>query len=214
MNIAEALLVREILDGAEVARIIKGLPLEPLPNRRSDRHGGQHAAGFASRRPAPFARTFRRGASAAGVIPQFPVYLFDLDGTLVDSAEDICGAIQDSLTPTGCAPVTFEFLKSYIGRHLLDLYGDIFPHYTPAQLDELVERYRAIYRARGHKLTRIYRRRGRASPLSAGEIRPRQPRARRARAWSWNNSRDPHFSTCKAPTDFPANPSRILFCAH
>ena len=28
------------------------------------------------------------------MIPQFPVYLFDIDGTLLDSAEDICGAIQ------------------------------------------------------------------------------------------------------------------------
>ena len=31
------------------------------------------------------------------MIPAFPVYLFDIDGTLLDSAQDICGAIQQVL---------------------------------------------------------------------------------------------------------------------
>ena len=48
---------------------------------------------------------FRRGASAAGVIPAFPVYLFDIDGTLLDSAQDICGAVQQVLRrPPDCRP--------------------------------------------------------------------------------------------------------------
>ena len=28
------------------------------------------------------------------MIPHFPVYLFDIDGTLLDSALDICGAVE------------------------------------------------------------------------------------------------------------------------
>jgi phosphoglycolate phosphatase len=90
------------------------------------------------------------------VIPRFPVYLFDLDGTLLDSAEDICGAVQQVLAATDCAPVRFDFLKGYIGLHLLDLFRDVFPHYTAEQLDELIQQYRAFYPARGHKLTRVY----------------------------------------------------------
>jgi HAD superfamily hydrolase (TIGR01509 family) len=90
------------------------------------------------------------------VIPRFPVYLFDIDGTLLDSAQDICGAIQSVLEATDCAPVTFEFLRGYIGLHLLDLFSDIFPAYTPEQYDELIKQYRTIYLARGHTLTRIY----------------------------------------------------------
>ena len=31
------------------------------------------------------------------MVPAFPVYLFDLDGTLMDSAADICGAQRDVL---------------------------------------------------------------------------------------------------------------------
>ncbi|MBZ5582480.1 MAG: HAD family hydrolase [Acidobacteriia bacterium] len=90
------------------------------------------------------------------MIPRFPVYLFDLDGTLLDSAQDICGAVQQVLDVTDAPPVTFEFLKSYVGRHLLDLFIDIFPHYSPEQIDQLIQQYRAVYPARGHKLTRMY----------------------------------------------------------
>jgi phosphoglycolate phosphatase len=90
------------------------------------------------------------------VIPRFPVYLFDLDGTLLDSAEDICGAIQQVLAGTDCPPVTFEYLRGFIGLHLIDMFSDVLPHYTPTQFDDLVQQYRAIYPARGHRLTRLY----------------------------------------------------------
>ena len=91
------------------------------------------------------------------MIPPFPVYLFDVDGTLLDSAADICGAIREALAahqrPT---VVDFDFLKGYVGRHLADLFGDIFPDYDSQQTDELIRQYRTIYLARGHKLTRVY----------------------------------------------------------
>jgi len=91
------------------------------------------------------------------VIPSFGVYLFDIDGTLLDSARDICGAVQQTLdTVPGCPPVTFDFLKSYIGRHLFDLFGDLFPGAPQSRLDELLLTYRQIYPARGHQLTSIY----------------------------------------------------------
>jgi len=89
------------------------------------------------------------------VIPRFQVYLFDIDGTLLDSAQDICGAIQQVLETKDRRP-TFEFLKGYIGLHLIEVFGDVLPHYSPAQIDELVQEYRALYPARGHKLTTVY----------------------------------------------------------
>ena len=90
------------------------------------------------------------------MIPRFPVYLFDLDGTLLDSAEDICGAVQQVLAIEGREAPPFDFLKGYIGRHLIELFLDIFPHYTPEQADALILQYRKLYLARGHKLTRMY----------------------------------------------------------
>jgi phosphoglycolate phosphatase len=97
-----------------------------------------------------------------GQVPGFPVYLFDIDGTLLDSAQDICGAVQQVLDTSvfnrslPSPPVTFDFLKSYIGRHLIDLFTGIFPHDTPEQIDELIAQYRAFYLARGHKMTSVY----------------------------------------------------------
>ncbi len=90
------------------------------------------------------------------MIPRFRAYLFDIDGTLLDSAHDICGAIQQTLEPTGCGPLTFEYLRGFIGLHLIDCFTDVLPHYTPEQMDTLVQDYRACYPARGHKLTSIY----------------------------------------------------------
>jgi len=90
------------------------------------------------------------------VIPAFRFYIFDLDGTLVDSAADICGAIQGVLSKTPQNAVPDEFLRGYIGKHLLELFNDLFPGYTPAQMDALVEEYRLLYPARGHGMTKAY----------------------------------------------------------
>jgi HAD superfamily hydrolase (TIGR01509 family) len=90
------------------------------------------------------------------VIPSCPVYLFDVDGTLVDSAADICGAIQGVLAKTSRNDVPDRFLRTYIGRHLLDLFQDLFPDYSPEQVDALIGDYRAAYPLRNHASTRLY----------------------------------------------------------
>ncbi len=86
----------------------------------------------------------------------FPVYIFDVDGTLVDSAADICGAIQGVLSHTTANHVPDEFLRRYIGRHLVDLYTDLFPALDAAQKDLMVQEYRTIYAARDHQNTTLY----------------------------------------------------------
>jgi len=86
----------------------------------------------------------------------FRVYIFDVDGTLVDSATDICGAIQGVLASTPRNNIEDEFLRRYIGRHLNDLFREILPEYTPEQMEELVAKYRALYLAREHSSTTCY----------------------------------------------------------
>jgi len=90
------------------------------------------------------------------VIPQFRFYIFDVDGTLLDSARDICGAVQQVLATTGCRPVTFEFLRGFIGLHLIELFRDLLPCHSSEQIDELIRQYRACYLARGHAQTSVY----------------------------------------------------------
>lgn len=99
------------------------------------------------------------------MIPAFPVYLFDVDGTLLDSAADICGAIQQVLSDHVSSLPSFDYLKSFIGVHLEVVFSDILPHYDRAQLDGLIQHYRTAYPARGHAATSVYP--GVAEALSA-----------------------------------------------
>jgi phosphoglycolate phosphatase len=90
------------------------------------------------------------------VIPKFPVYIFDIDGTLLDSAPDICGAVQQVLTDNGAGERDFAYLRSFVGLHLIDLFQDVFPSFDALQIDALIKQYRTIYLARCHQQTRLF----------------------------------------------------------
>jgi len=90
------------------------------------------------------------------VIPAFPVYLFDVDGTLVDSAADICGALHTVLASTSRSDVDDTHLKKFIGYHLHDLFLDLFPDITQERSDQLLMEYRAVYPKREHSSTFVY----------------------------------------------------------
>jgi HAD superfamily hydrolase (TIGR01509 family) len=87
-------------------------------------------------------------------VPLFPVYLFDVDGTLMDSAPDICAAQMAVLAAHGRNGISEEFLRRYIGRHLIDLFQDLgFPGDA---MDPLIQSYRTTYWDRKHAATRVY----------------------------------------------------------
>jgi HAD superfamily hydrolase (TIGR01509 family) len=90
------------------------------------------------------------------VIPRYPVYLFDIDGTLLDSAPDICAAQTDVLTIAGCAPVPFEQLRGYVGLELRAVFRNLIPNCDDDMVRDLSEQYTLRYRARRHAGTRIY----------------------------------------------------------
>ncbi len=88
---------------------------------------------------------------------RFHVYLFDLDGTLLDSAPDICGAIQQVLSPHVPDPLPFEYLRRL--RWLpsrRQFPPTCFPTATREQLDELIASYKSTYLARKHAATRLF----------------------------------------------------------
>ena len=89
-------------------------------------------------------------------VPAFPVYLFDVDGVLIDSAADICGSIRTVLANAAFPECSDEFLRRYIGRHLMDLFRDLRPAVTTDQIDAMVAEYRATYHGRGHVGTSVY----------------------------------------------------------
>lgn len=90
------------------------------------------------------------------MVRTYAIYLFDIDGTLTDSAPDICGAIQSVLALRGIRDVPDPLLRTFIGRHLIDCFSHINPGWTSAELNELVVDYRRIYPARQHANTVLY----------------------------------------------------------
>jgi HAD superfamily hydrolase (TIGR01509 family) len=90
------------------------------------------------------------------VISRYPVYLFDIDGTLLDSAPDICGAQSEVLEAAGRAPVPFAVLRAYVGRELRAVFGDMLPQASEAEIKQLMQDYTLKYRGRKHAGTRLY----------------------------------------------------------
>jgi HAD superfamily hydrolase (TIGR01509 family) len=72
----------------------------------------------------------------------------------MDSAADINGAILEVLALRDHTGVSHEHLRRYIGRHLLDTFGDL--GYSGAELDEMIADYRRIYPQRKHASTRVF----------------------------------------------------------
>ncbi len=73
------------------------------------------------------------------------LYIFDLDGTILDSAVDICAAVaravaeHDSDAARAIGP---ETLRPWVGRPLRDIFAAVAPGADPALL---ATRYRQIY---------------------------------------------------------------------
>jgi phosphoglycolate phosphatase len=89
-------------------------------------------------------------------IPKFSVYLFDVDGTLLDSATDICSSIQEVIVSEGVGAPPIAELRELVGMHLVDFFAGTFPDCGEAKLEELFQAYRTTYRARGHRDTRVF----------------------------------------------------------
>jgi HAD superfamily hydrolase (TIGR01549 family) len=88
-------------------------------------------------------------------VPAFPVYIFDLDGTLMDSAADICGTLRVVLATEGYnGDLSDPYLRSFIGRHLIDFFEAV--GFQPDKFDSMVAHYRSLYHQRGHTATTVY----------------------------------------------------------
>ncbi len=90
------------------------------------------------------------------MIPAYPAYLFDVDGTLLESAPDIVGAVQQVLSAHGATDLGFDYLASFIGKHLYALFDEVFPHADEALREQLLKEYRETYWAREHQSTKPY----------------------------------------------------------
>jgi HAD superfamily hydrolase (TIGR01509 family) len=69
----------------------------------------------------------------------------------MDSARDICGAIQEVLAARGRTDVSDARLRKYIGRHLLPMFYDL--GFQDGEIDAMIAHYRRIYPERKHAMT-------------------------------------------------------------
>src|SRR5260370_37331003 len=84
--------------------------------------------------------------------------IFDLDGTLVDSAEDLRAAVNRLLGEVGLRPIAANEIKGMIGDGVLKLVERalVAANGDPAQKDALLGRFLEIYQANPATLTRCY----------------------------------------------------------
>ena len=72
---------------------------------------------------------------------------FDLDGTLLDSAPDLHGALLDLCTEQGVTPPSYEQVRPVVSRGSRAIIAVGFPGIDPERLMALVPRYLEIYEA-------------------------------------------------------------------
>lgn len=83
-------------------------------------------------------------------------YFFDIDGTLLDSAPDICAATREACRDSGRpAPPENEVRRS-IGRSLAETFARLYPAIRQSEIEELSGFYTERYRARAHAGTRVF----------------------------------------------------------
>lgn len=82
--------------------------------------------------------------------------VFDLDGTLIDSATDIALSVNELRDVFSLEPLPVPTIESFVGDGISSLIARAIPALDPQELPQTVERYRDIYRGRLLENTRAY----------------------------------------------------------
>jgi len=82
--------------------------------------------------------------------------LFDLDGTLLDTAPDMVGALNTLRGEEHLAPLPFDLVRSGVSHGAARLVAIGFPHATEAALAALQTRFLDIYRGALSAGTRLF----------------------------------------------------------
>ena len=85
----------------------------------------------------------------------YSVILFDLDGTLTDSAPGITNAVRFALKRFGIEPPSEAFLLRFVGPPLHAAFRELCG-FTPDTAEEAVAAFREYYREKGIDENRVY----------------------------------------------------------
>lgn len=87
--------------------------------------------------------------------PRYEAVIFDLDGTLIDSAPGILGCFDRILHDAGMKPL-LPLNEKLIGPPLRNTLITLTGIDSAAELDNLTDRFRNVYDTEGYKATRVY----------------------------------------------------------
>jgi 2-phosphoglycolate phosphatase len=93
-------------------------------------------------------------AGSAGRFPR--VALFDLDGTLLDSAPDMVATANRMLAARGRQPVALEMLRQHVSRGARAMVWAAFPELDEAGRDALVPEFLEVYRQELGRHSRLF----------------------------------------------------------
>ncbi|MBT9496134.1 HAD family hydrolase [Zoogloea oleivorans] len=88
-------------------------------------------------------------------MPRYPHILFDLDGTLIDSAPAILASFRSAFAQTGIQPV-IAIDESIIGPPLMETLQLLSGSHDPALIARLADAFKASYDTEGYKATAAY----------------------------------------------------------
>lgn len=86
----------------------------------------------------------------------YDLFIFDLDGTLIDSVGDIADSLNETLAEYGLPPYDDARVAGFIGSGVKELIRRALPARMHAELDEVVARYRARYLKWPTRRTTLY----------------------------------------------------------
>ena len=94
----------------------------------------------------------------------FDLVLFDLDGTLVDTADDLADSVNDVLGELGLEPVAADMARTWIGHGSRELITQAVAYrtHTPAarvraeRSEDLLQRFSAVHDLRCGSRSRLY----------------------------------------------------------
>ena len=88
---------------------------------------------------------------------EYEAYIFDLDGTLLDTLDDLTFLTNKVLEENDMPTHTREEVNSYVGNGARMLLKRAAPAETPDELiDPMLARWKALYPELGHKFTKPY----------------------------------------------------------
>lgn len=76
---------------------------------------------------------------------RFELILFDLDGTVFDTAETILNSLKATVNNAGLRKLTQEEIDTFIGPPIIDSLHRYYPELSDEEIDNLTKEYRKYY---------------------------------------------------------------------